>query len=75
MPSLGGGRVGETAATQARLLHPNVILLDLMLPDFDGLHVIQAIRLFDATVPFLVLSNYSEAERVQAVMAPASQLL
>jgi DNA-binding NarL/FixJ family response regulator len=66
---VGEAEDGETAVSQARLLKPDVILLDLVLPDFDGLHVIQAIRLENAKVPILVLSNYSEPERMKTVLA------
>jgi DNA-binding NarL/FixJ family response regulator len=67
----------ETAVKQARLLQPDVILLDLQLPDFDGLTVIQAIRLGNPTARILVLSNYGEPARMQAAfeMGAADYLL
>jgi DNA-binding NarL/FixJ family response regulator len=69
MVVVGEAGDGETAVTQARLLQPDVILLDMVLPDFDGLAVLQAIRLENETVPILILSNYGEPERIKAVLA------
>lgn len=69
MEVVGEAADGATAVAQAHLLHPDVILLDIMLPDFDGLTVIHAVRRQNQTVPIIVLSNYGEAERVKAALA------
>lgn len=68
MHVVGEAANGETAVLQTRLLDPGVILLDMVLPDFDGLTVIRAIRLEKPELPILVLSNYGETERVQAAL-------
>jgi two-component system KDP operon response regulator KdpE len=43
----------------AKALRPDLILVDLGLPDLDGLQVIQAVRLW-STVPIIVLTARSE---------------
>jgi two-component system, OmpR family, KDP operon response regulator KdpE len=56
-------RMGEN---DARLHRPDVIVVDLALPDGDGVNVIQAIRAW-SPVPIIVLSaRTAEAERVRA---------
>ncbi len=51
--------------------HPDLILLDLGLPDIDGMEVIKKIREF-STVPVIVISARSqESEKVQALDAGA----
>jgi two-component system, OmpR family, KDP operon response regulator KdpE len=56
-------RMGEN---DARLHRPDVIVVDLALPDGDGINVIQAIRAW-SPVPIIVLSaRTAEAERVRA---------
>ncbi len=41
---------------------PDLIILDIMLPGFDGLSVLQAIRLKDERLPILVLSAKSASD-------------
>ena len=46
---------------------PDVVLLDLGLPDVDGLQIVQRIRK-DATTPIVILSGrYEEREKVEAL--------
>jgi two-component system KDP operon response regulator KdpE len=50
---------GEGAFTEFERRPPDVVLLDLMLPDIDGLEVARRVRLFSA-VPLIVLSARGE---------------
>lgn len=43
-------------------IRPDLIILDIMLPGFDGLSVLQAIRLKDERLPILVLSAKSASD-------------
>ncbi|WP_407561708.1 response regulator [Streptomyces sp. 184] len=62
---------GATALKLAADRHPDVIVLDLGLPDMDGVDVIRGIRGW-TRVPILVLSaRHSSDEKVQALDAGA----
>ena len=52
---------GETAVMEAASHNPDMILLDLGLPDIDGIEVIQRIRSW-SNVPIIVISTRSEDE-------------
>jgi len=58
---------GRTALARWEASRPDVILLDLGLPDLDGLDVIRRIRR-DAMTPIVILSGrYAEREKVEAL--------
>ena len=57
------GREGIEAVRQHE---PDVIVLDLMIPDIDGWHVCKAIREF-SQVPILVLSAVVDPEKINLV--------
>src|SRR5258706_3008812 len=49
---------GKEAVAKARLLKPDLLILDISLPDSSGLEVATAIRAFLHQVPILLLSAY-----------------
>ena len=53
---------GRDAIAQVALLHPGLVILDLGLPDLDGLEVCRRIRQF-SSVPIIVLSAYGDERR------------
>ncbi|MBJ6640757.1 response regulator [Streptomyces sp. DHE7-1] len=62
---------GRTALELAASRHPDVVVLDLGLPDMDGVEVIRGLRGW-TRVPILVLSaRHSSDEKVQALDAGA----
>ena len=62
---------GRTALTEITRTHPAVVVLDLGLPDLDGIEVLTDIRCA-STVPVIVLSARStSAEKVEALDAGA----
>ena len=58
---------GRTALERWEASRPDVVLLDLGLPDIDGLEVIRRIRR-DAMTPIVILSaRFAEREKVEAL--------
>ncbi|MBC2678971.1 MULTISPECIES: response regulator [Pseudomonas] len=58
---------GAEGLSQAALMRPDLVVLDLGLPDMDGQQVLEQLRQW-STVPVLVLSvRASEAQKVQAL--------
>jgi DNA-binding response OmpR family regulator len=61
-------RDGEEALSLARSHHPDLLVLDLMLPRLGGMEVIRKLRADDVEVPILVLSaKGEEADKVLAL--------
>lgn len=66
---------GETAVMEAASHNPDIILLDLGLPDMDGMEVIRKIRSW-SNVPIIVISARSEdSDKVEALDAGADDYL
>lgn len=69
---------GEQALRMAASQQPNLILLDVMLPDMDGLTVCKRLRATPATshIPVILLTAYDPAVgRVEALMAGANDYI
>ncbi|GAA2082028.1 response regulator transcription factor [Actinomadura alba] len=65
---------GRRAITAIRALRPDVVLLDMVMPDLDGLAVLAAVR--DEPPAVVVLTSFQEDERVvEAVRAGALSYL
>jgi two-component system KDP operon response regulator KdpE len=66
---------GGQALAQASRWHPDLIILDLGLPDLDGIEVIQGLRGWTKT-PIIVLSGRTgSADKVEALDAGADDYL
>lgn len=66
---------GETAILEASSHNPDIILLDLGLPDMDGVDVIRKIRTW-SNVPIIILSARSEdTDKIEALDAGADDYL
>jgi two-component system OmpR family response regulator len=61
---------GRDAVAGAKEFNPDIIVLDIMLPDFDGLEVMRRIRAENADVPVLFLTaKDAVADRVVGLTA------
>lgn len=66
---------GENAVMQASSHNPDVILLDLGLPDIDGVEVIKRIRTW-SNMPIIVISARNEdADKIEALDCGADDYL
>lgn len=66
---------GEAAVMEAASYNPDVILLDLGLPDMDGMEIIEKIRTWSKT-PIIVISARSEdTDKIDALDAGADDYL
>ena len=66
---------GETAISEAASHNPDIVLLDLGLPDIDGVEVIRRIRSW-SNVPIIVISARSEdSDKIDALDAGADDYL
>lgn len=59
---------GEEAVRQARLLQPDVILMDLVMPVKDGLTAIREIKMLMPEARILVLTSFADDEQVFAAV-------
>lgn len=66
---------GENAILQTTSYNPDIILLDLGLPDIDGVEVIKKIRTW-SNVPIIIISARSEdSDKIEALDAGADDYL
>ena len=65
---LGEAKDGVEAVEMAHALQPDVILMDLQMPRKDGIEAIEEIKSEDPDVHILVLTSFSEDEKVYAAI-------
>jgi DNA-binding response OmpR family regulator len=67
---------GRDALDRVGELHPELVLLDVMLPGMDGFEVLGAVRAIDPELPVIMLTARSEvADRVQGLDLGATDYL
>src|SRR5215470_2846216 len=67
---------GETALATTSGEWPDVVLLDLRLPDLDGIEVLQRMKALDSTLPVVIVTGYGGARQaVEAMRAGAYDFL
>ena len=59
---VAAAHTGTKAVSTAKDFHPDAVVLDMMLPDFDGLEVLRRMRAADPTVPVLFLTARDAVE-------------
>ncbi len=71
-----GFATGETFLNAFRLQRPDMICLDVMLPDYSGLDILKLIRKMDQEVPIMMVSALqSEMDKVLALDLGADDYL
>ena len=67
---------GEEGLVEARACHPQLVILDLMLPGISGYDVLEELRKTDTAVPVLILSaRGEEVDKVRGFRAGADDYL
>jgi DNA-binding NarL/FixJ family response regulator len=61
---VGEGENGEQALEMVQTLNPDLIILDLGLPDTDGLQLTRQIRAFNPDVKILILTSHETEDSV-----------
>jgi NarL family two-component system response regulator LiaR len=73
MVVVGEAADGETALQQCLKLKPDVVVMDLALPHKEGVETIRAVKQKCPQINILVLTNFSEEERVLASIKAGAQ--
>jgi DNA-binding NarL/FixJ family response regulator len=67
---------GRAAVDQARLLHPDVVLMDIRMPELDGVEATRILTAEDGSMKVLILTTFDTDEYVlDALRAGASGFL
>ena len=61
---VGEAKNGLEAVEKARELRPDIILMDLRMPELDGVEAMRQIRSVDASVNFIVLTTFDTDEYI-----------
>ena len=70
---VGEASTAADAVARIRALRPRVAVLDVRLPDGNGVEVCREVRSYDPTIACLMLTSYSDDEALfEAIMAGAS---
>lgn len=65
---IGEAADGDEAVNLARTLNPDVILLDLIMPNKDGITALREIREENPEAKVLILTSFTEESKVKAVL-------
>ena len=69
-----GAKNGQEAIDLANKEKPDLALLDLILPGMGGIDIVKALRADKHTMPIIILTNISEAEKEEEAKAAGANL-
>ncbi|MEJ2739068.1 MAG: response regulator transcription factor [Dehalococcoidia bacterium] len=61
---IGEAKDGVEVVGKSRELKPEIILMDLRIPEMDGVEAIREISSFDTNIRFIILTTYSDDEYI-----------
>ena len=61
-------RTGESALEKIPLEHPDTLIVDLKLPDMDGMQIMQAAKAVDEDLPVILITGFPEIRGAVAAM-------
>ena len=70
---IGEAGNGAEALTEAARLHPDVVLMDLEMPELDGIEAIRRLRAIDPAVQVVVLTAFDTDERIVGAIQAGAQ--
>jgi DNA-binding NarL/FixJ family response regulator len=65
---VGEAADGGEAVALARDLHPDVVLMDVRMPNVDGIEATEQIAAAEWAMPVVVLSAYDEPQMIEAAL-------
>lgn len=65
---VGQATNGEQALTQIAALTPDVVLMDIRMPECDGITAVQRLQEFDTPPPVLMLTTFDDHESILAAI-------
>jgi len=72
---VGEAATGEAAVTEVRRSTPDLVLLDVMLPDIDGLEVLRRVRTFSDVYVVLVTARAEETDTLVGLAVGADDYI
>ncbi len=60
---------GETGVKMAKEDSPDIVLMDLRMPNMDGVETISKIREFDKDTPVIIITAYTDDPKAVAAMS------
>jgi DNA-binding NarL/FixJ family response regulator len=61
---LGEAQNGREAIEKARILQPDIVLMDMRMPEIDGIEAIRRIKAENSKVKFIILTTYDNDEYI-----------